>query len=160
ALGINHIYRREELHVPFLKDAAASAVPPMDPWHRLFFEKLLDDVALIVAAEADQNERLAFELLDPLPFAGDHRFSRPGPSRPDIEHNDLALEIAELDLLAFEVGAFEIRSDFAYGEIANLEQGAFGFAQTLLGESLHVFRFFDRFGVERFNFGGLRGRRL
>src|SRR5438105_15909475 len=59
ALGVDHVNRREGLHVPVVDDATvAPALPPVRPRHLLVLQKLLQRLLLVVDTDADQSERL------------------------------------------------------------------------------------------------------
>src|SRR2546421_310313 len=53
----------------------------------------------VIAVDAEENKRLAFQLLHERPLVWEHRHAGASPMRPEVEQDHLAAIVAELELL-------------------------------------------------------------
>src|SRR5205085_1029180 len=77
----------------------------------------------------------------------------------DVQHYDLAAEVAEVDLTAGGVAALDLRGGAADREVAGREQGGLGVAQPALGEAGDALGPADRVGQQPLRLGELLRRR-
>ena len=83
-------------------------MPPSAPFHQWvqgIFSLARKSVSVCFFSSTlmlTKAKRLILEPLDHLALVGDHRFARPAPGCPDVEHDDLAFECRECRIVAIE----------------------------------------------------------
>lgn len=86
-------------------------------FHHLFkvFRLVADDV------DTDQSKRLVFQVLDERPLVGPSGPSHESVFRPEVEQHDFPTVVAQFELLAVLIFAFDVGGFFADGEIVHFE---------------------------------------
>src|SRR5690606_19150214 len=108
ALVVDHVDRRPAGDVPAGADRALRAirtVPEGTPGDLLLGEALLQRLEVGVGVHADQREGLVLQSFHERPLVRVHGPAGASPVAPEVEHDDLAAVVAELEGHAVEVDA-------------------------------------------------------
>src|SRR6266849_1113845 len=115
-LAIEHQSRGQHLHLPRGRGGSV-AIEQHREAHRDFLQELVDPRRALVEVHREDREGLAGELVLQ-PLHGGHLLAAGiAPSRPKIEHHDLAPIVGELVLLALEIAQREGRRRAAPPEL-------------------------------------------
>src|SRR5207245_3075352 len=104
SLAIDNVEGRPALNVPRGRDGAplAAAIPKRRPRDMLLFVLLLRLLAILIAVDTDESERLAFQTLHERPLVFKHRPARASPMPPEVEQHHPTAVVAEFEFLAVQ----------------------------------------------------------
>src|ERR1043166_8696916 len=124
AVDVQHVEGGPALDIPPGRDwaTARGAVPPGTPGNLILVHRLLEFGLIPIAVDAEENERFAVESFHERSLLRVQVPGRPAPISPKIEQHDLASIVAQLELLAVKVLAFDLWRRLADGELMNRRQ--------------------------------------
>ena len=96
-------------------------IPEGTPGHAFLLSDLFGRALVFIPIETDEGERPIFQPADKRPLLRDQGHARAAPRCPEVQHDDLAPEIAQLHRLAVEVLADDVRRHFADAEVLDGE---------------------------------------
>src|SRR5262249_61274049 len=126
SLVVDQIHRRRGGQVPLRRDRTCTGVAGVNkgsPGDLLLGRHLLELLRVEAAdVDADEGERLVFQVLHERPLVWPLGPSRQSDDTPEVEQHHLPAIVTQLESLAFFVLAVDVRGFLADAQITNPEQ--------------------------------------
>src|SRR5260221_645741 len=142
---------REAVNVPCARHgttpSSASAFPDVSPGDPHLVALVLERAEILVGVDPDQGEGFLLEALHERQLPWEHSSARGSPKTPEVEDDDLAAVVRELEARALDVLRLEVRRAVADAESdRDLRFGSDGLRRGCGSNGLRIARGLRRYG--------------